>query len=117
MEAARLLWNHPGAHITAITGRSLAGQKLGEAFPHLAVYGDFLITAEIESDVDIVFSALPTAASAVACEPFIRAGVKVIDIAADFRLKDPAAFREWFGQEHPAPDLLDEAVYGLPELN
>ncbi|MGH2633471.1 MAG: N-acetyl-gamma-glutamyl-phosphate reductase [Tepidiformaceae bacterium] len=117
MEAARLLWNHPGARITAITGRSLAGQKLGEAFPHLAVYGDFPITAEIESEVDIVFSALPTAASAVACEPFIRAGVKVIDIAADFRLKDPAAFREWFGQEHPAPDLLAEAVYGLPELN
>ena len=117
MEAARLLWNHPGARITAITGRSLAGQKLGEAFPHLAVYGDFLITAEIEGDVDIVFSALPTAASAVACEPFIRAGLKVIDIAADFRLKDPAAFREWFGQEHPAPDLLDQAVYGLPELN
>ena len=117
MEAARLLWNHPEARITAITGRSLAGQKLGEAFPHLAVYGAFPITAEIESDVDIVFSALPTAASAAACEPFVRAGIKVIDIAADFRLKDRDEFREWFGQEHPAPDLLGEAVYGLPELN
>jgi len=117
MEAARLLWNHPEARVSAITGRSLAGQKLGEAFPHLAVYGDFPITAEIESDVDIVFSALPTGASAAVCEPFVRAGIKVIDIAADFRLKDRDEFRQWFGQEHPAPDLLGEAVYGLPELN
>jgi N-acetyl-gamma-glutamyl-phosphate reductase len=117
MEAARLLWNHPGARITSITGRSLAGQKLGEAFPHLALYGDMPITAEIEGDVDVVMSALPTAASAAACEPFVRAGVKVIDIAADFRLKDPGDFETWFGQPHPAPDLLEDAVYGLPELH
>lgn len=117
MEAARLLWKHPEARITAITGRSLAGQKLGEAFPHLALYGDTLITAEIETSVDVVFSALPTAASAEACAPFVRAGVKVIDIAADFRLRDPSAFEEWFGRPHPAPDLLAQAVYGLPELN
>lgn len=117
MEAARLLWNHPGAHVAAVTGRSLAGQKLGEAFPHLAVYGELPISAELETEVDIVFSALPTAASAEACAPFVRAGVKVVDIAADFRLRDPAAFQEWFGQAHPAPDLLPFAVYGLPELN
>ncbi len=117
MEAARLLWNHPGARVAAVTGRSLAGQKLGEAFPHLAVYGDFPITAELEGSVDIVFSALPTAASAEACAPLVRAGIRVIDIAADFRLKDAAAFQEWMGQAHPAPDLLADAVYGLPELN
>ncbi len=117
MEAARLLWKHPEARLRAITGRSLAGQKLGEVFPHLALYGDMPITAEIESEVDIVFSALPTAASAEACAPFVRAGVKVIDIAADFRLRDAAAFEEWFGRPHPAPELLARAVYGLPELN
>ncbi len=117
MEAARLLWKHPGARIVAATGRSLAGKRLAEAFPHLAVYGDFLITEEIETEVDIVFSALPTAESARACEPFVRAGVKVIDIAADFRLKEPGAFEQWMGKPHPAPDLLDQAVYGLPELN
>jgi N-acetyl-gamma-glutamyl-phosphate reductase len=117
MEAARLLWNHPGVELAAITGRSLAGKRLGDAFPHLAVYGDFVISSEIEAGVDIVFSALPTAESAVACEPFARRGVKVIDIAADFRLKDPAAFEQWFGKPHPAPDLLAGAVYGLPELN
>lgn len=117
MEAARLLWNHPEARIVAATGRSLAGKRLSEAFPHLAVYGDFQITEEIESEVDIVFSALPTAESARACEPFVRAGVKVIDIAADFRLKEPGAFEAWMGKPHPAPDLLGQAVYGLPELN
>jgi len=116
MEAARLLWSHPGAKLASATGRSLAGQKLGEAFPHLAAYGDMRITEEIEDDVDIVFSALPTAASAEACAPFVRKGIPVIDIAADFRLTDPNAFQEWFGQPHPAPDLLPLAVYGLPEL-
>src|SRR4051812_32256351 len=105
MEAARLLWSHPHARITQITGRSLAGQKLGDAFPHLACYRDLEITAGIEEEVDIVFSAMPTAESAAVCEPFIRAGIPVIDIAADFRLRDPDAFLEWFGKPHPAPDL------------
>jgi N-acetyl-gamma-glutamyl-phosphate reductase len=117
MEAARLLWNHPHAKLAAATGRSLAGQQLGDAFPHLACYEDFPITEQIEADIDIVMSALPTAESAVACAPFVRAGVPCIDIAADFRLKKPGAFKEWMGKDHPAPELLDQAVYGLPELN
>ncbi|MCC7362898.1 MAG: N-acetyl-gamma-glutamyl-phosphate reductase [Dehalococcoidia bacterium] len=116
MEAARLLWKHPAARITSITGRSLAGQRLGDAFPHLAVYGDMKIDAEIAGDVDIVMSALPTAASAEACAPFVDAGIPVIDIAADFRLTDPAEFEAWMGKPHPAPELLPRAVYGLPEL-
>jgi N-acetyl-gamma-glutamyl-phosphate reductase len=62
-------------------------------------------------------SALPTAASAEACAPFVRSGVPVIDIAADFRLKNPADFEQWMGRPHPAPDLLQLAVYGLPELH
>jgi N-acetyl-gamma-glutamyl-phosphate reductase len=119
MEAARLLWNHPVARLVAVTGRSLAGQRLGDAFPSLGLYADLPITEAIETDVDIVFSSLPTAESAKACAPFARAGVKVIDIAADFRLKGSGAFEEWLGggEPHPAPDLLAEAVYGLPELN
>lgn len=117
MEAARLLWSHPSAQLVAATGRSLAGKKLGEAFPHLAVYRDLVIGDEIEDDVDIVMSALPTAASAEACAPWVRKGIPTIDIAADFRLRDPGAYEEWFGQPHPAPDLLEQAVYGLPELN
>ena len=119
MEAARLLWKHPEARIVAATGRSLAGQRLGEAFPHLAVYGDFRITEDIETEVDIIFSALPTGESAKACAPYIAQGIKCIDIAADFRLREPGAFEEWIGggEPHPTPELLNEAVYGLPELN
>ena len=113
---ARLLWNHPEADLAVATGRSLAGQKLGEAFPSLQVYGDMVIADAVEGDVDIVVSALPTAESAAACAPFARAGIPVIDIAADFRLRSPEAFHEWYGKDHPAPELLDRAVYGLPEL-
>ena len=119
MEAARLLWKHPHAQIVAATGRSLAGKTLAEAFPSLRLYDDLPIKEEIDAEVDIVFSALPTAESAKACAPFVNAGVKVIDIAADFRLKEPGAFEQWMsgGNAHPAPELLKEAVYGLPELN
>ena len=95
--AAPLLWNHPEARIVAATGRSLAGKRLPEAFPHLSVYGDFRITEEIDTEVDVVFSALPTSESAKACAPFVRAGVKVVDIAADFRLKEPGAFEQGAG--------------------
>ena len=69
MEAARLLWKHPHARIVAATGRSLAGKMLAEAFPSLGLYADLPITEEIDQDVDIVFSALPTAESAKACAP------------------------------------------------
>ena len=117
MEAARLLWNHPEAELAAATGRSLAGQKLGEAFPHLAAYAGFPITSELETEVDVVFSALPTGASAEACAPLVEQGVRVIDIAADFRLREAEAFAQWFGKEHPAPDLLETSVYGLSELD
>ncbi|MEO8456392.1 MAG: N-acetyl-gamma-glutamyl-phosphate reductase [Chloroflexota bacterium] len=114
-ELARLLYNHAEATITSVTGRSEAGKKLAEVFPHLASY-DLTVEPEIGSSVDFVFSALPHAASAEACAPLIRAGVPVVDISADFRLHDKAEYREWYGAEHSAPDLLAHAVYGLPEL-
>ena len=117
IEMARLLWSHPQAELTVATGRSLAGKKLGEAFPSLAGYERLVISESIDRDVDVVVSAMPTAESASACAPFIRAGIPVIDIAADFRLRDPAVFAEWFGKPHPAPELLAGSVYGLPELN
>lgn len=117
MEAARLLQTHPGARLVAATGRSLAGQRLGEAFPHLSAYGDLVIGADLDAEVDVVLSALPTAASAAACAPFVHRGVKVVDIAADFRLRDAREFERWMGVPHPAPELLAQAVYGLPEIN
>jgi len=114
-ELARLLYNHPEVEIACVTGRSEAGKKLAEVFPHLAAIG-LTIEPEIAAGIDFAFSALPHAASAEACAPLVRAGVPVVDISADFRIKDPAEYAEWYGVTHPAPDLLPDAIYGLPEL-
>jgi N-acetyl-gamma-glutamyl-phosphate reductase len=114
-ETARLLYNHPEAKLVSVTGRSEAGKTLADVFPHLAAY-DLTIEPELDKSIDFAISGLPHAASAAACEPLVRAGVPVVDISADFRLKDPAVYAEWYGAEHPAPDLLPQAVYGLPEL-
>jgi N-acetyl-gamma-glutamyl-phosphate reductase len=114
-ELARLLYNHPEARVTVVTGRSEAGKPLSEVFPHLAAY-NLRVEPEIASSVDFAFSALPHAASAEACTPLVRAGVPVVDISADFRLKDLAEYSEWYGVDHPAKDLVADAVYGLPEL-
>jgi N-acetyl-gamma-glutamyl-phosphate reductase len=113
-ELARLLYNHPQAKVVSVTGRSEAGKTLADVFPHLASY-DLTIEPELNS-VDFAFSALPHAASAAACAPLVKAGVPVVDISADFRLDDPKEYAEWYGGEHPAPDLLP-AAYGLTELN
>ena len=113
-ELARLLYNHPEAKVVGVTGRSEAGKKLADVFPHLACY-DLTIDPDLGS-VDFAFSALPHAASAEACAPLARAGVPVVDISADFRLDDPKEYAEWYGVEHPAPELLP-AAYGLTELN
>ena len=116
IELARLLTRHPDAQLVGVTGRSAAGQKLADVFPHLSDI-DITIEAELTASVDVVFSALPQVASAPACLPFIRSGVKVIDISADFRLHSAANYKEWYGAEHPSPDLLESSVYGLTELD
>ncbi|MDO9333222.1 MAG: N-acetyl-gamma-glutamyl-phosphate reductase, partial [Dehalococcoidales bacterium] len=115
VELARLLHQHPYVEITSVTGRSVAGQKLSQVFPHLATY-DLTITAEL-GDVDIVFSAMPHKESAKECLPLVKRGIKVIDNSADFRLHNPQDYPEWYGFTHPAPELLKEAVFGLPELH
>jgi len=114
-ELARLLYAHPEAEVVGVTGRSEAGKPLASVFPHLACY-DLTVEAELSGSVDFAFSALPHAASAEACSPLVRAGLPVVDISADFRLDDPNEYAEWYGGEHPAPDLLP-AAYGLTELN
>ena len=116
IELARLLRRHPEAEVVSVTGRSVAGQKLGDVFPHLSDIS-ITITEELNCSVDIVFSALPQVASAEAVVPLIRDGIKVVDISADFRLKDATVYEKWYNSVHPAPDLLEESVYGLTELN
>ncbi|MBI2830050.1 MAG: N-acetyl-gamma-glutamyl-phosphate reductase [Chloroflexi bacterium] len=115
VELARILFRHPEIELVSVTGRSAAGQKLGDFFPHL--FGSPLtITAELV-DVDIAFSAMPQKESAAVAIPLVKNGIKVIDISADFRLKDASLYPSWYGFTHPAPDLLEEAVFGLPELH
>jgi N-acetyl-gamma-glutamyl-phosphate reductase len=115
VELARILTRHPEVELVEVTGRSAAGQRLSQVFPHLAQI-DMPIQAELTQPVDVAFLALPHQASAEAAVPLLEKGVKVIDISADFRLKDAASYQEWYKHEHPAPHLLPEAVYGLPEL-
>ena len=115
-ELVRILRHHPEVEIASVTGRSAAGQHLGEVFPHLDNM-DLDITADLCDDLDLVFSALPHKASAEACIPLLEQGVKVVDISADFRLKQADVYSQWYGVEHPDPTYLEEAVYGLTELN
>ena len=115
VELARLLYGHPEIELTSVTGRSAAGQALGKVFPHL---GDIDLTIETKlGEVDIAFSALPHKESAAEIIPLLEGGIKVVDISADFRLKEAAAYPEWYGFTHPAPELLQKAVYGLPEMH
>ena len=116
IELARLLHRHREVELSQVTGRSAVGQKLSDAFPHLSDI-DLEIDQEITDSVDVVFSALPQTASAEALIPLVESGVKSIDISADFRLKDASEYEQWYGVTHPKPQLLEESVYGLPELN
>jgi N-acetyl-gamma-glutamyl-phosphate reductase len=113
-DLARLLYTHPEVTLTSVTGRSAAGQKLGEVFPHLA---DIDLTVAVElGEVDIAFSAMPHKASAEAILAIKDKCNKIVDISADFRLKEAAQYPQWYDFQHPAPHLLSGAVYGLPEL-
>jgi len=114
IELARLLHGHPEVEIASVTGRSAAGQPLGAVFPHMSLLG--LTVEEALGEVDFAFSAMPHKESADVILPLVKADVKVVDISADFRLKDASDYPRWYGFDHPAPELLPKAVYGLPEL-
>ncbi len=114
IELARLLSRHPRVRLAEVTGRSAAGQPLGEVFPHLEDLG--LTIQEELGEVDVAFIALPHHAAAEVIPELLRRVGKVIDISADYRLRDQATYERWYGP-HPSPELLEEAVYGLPELH
>ena len=114
--AARLLDRHPHFELVAITSRSDAGRRLDELYPHHRV--PLVMDAfdvEHHGNVDAAVVAYPHGASAPAVAELHERGVKVVDLSADFRLRDPQVYAEWYG-EHGAPDLFGHAVYGLPEL-
>jgi N-acetyl-gamma-glutamyl-phosphate reductase len=120
VELLRLLARHPQADLTAITSRKEAGMPVAEMFPSLRRVVDLKFSTPEEAPLgacDVVFFATPHGVAMEMAPGLVRAGVKVLDLAADFRLKDPALFEKWYKMPHRALDLLAEAAYGLPELN
>ena len=120
VELLRLLALHPEVEIGAITSRGEAGTPVAEMFPNLRGHVDLSFT---EPDVaqlgacDLVFFATPNGTAMQMVPQLLDAGTRVIDLAADFRLKDPDEWAQWYGMPHACPELLEEAVYGLPEVN
>lgn len=120
VELLRLLAQHPQAQLTTITSRKEAGMPVAEMFPNLrgrvALQFEDPATAPL-NNCDIVFFATPNGIAMTQTRALLDAGVKVIDLAADFRLTDVPSWEKWYGMQHACPDLVAEAVYGLPELN
>ncbi|WP_407279924.1 N-acetyl-gamma-glutamyl-phosphate reductase [Aromatoleum evansii] len=120
VELLRLLARHPGVQLQAITSRGDAGMAVAEMFPSLRGRVDlrFVTPADAELDrCDVVFFATPNGIAMQQARELVDKGVRVIDLAADFRIRDVAEWQKWYGMTHAAPELVAEAVYGLPERN
>lgn len=119
-ELLRLLINHPRVALGVITSRGEAGTALEDMFPHLRGKVGLKFSEPdlgILSECDIIFFATPNGTAMKMAPELLKRGVKVIDLAADFRLKDPSLWQRWYDMPHSCPELLAEAVYGLPEMN
>ena len=119
-ELARILALHPAVELTVATSRSHAGKRLSQGYPHLAGIVDIvcedLLGSELADRADLFFTAVPHQTAMAIVPELLRAGKKVIDLSADFRLDDPVVYEAWY-QPHTAQEYLAEAVYGLPEIN
>jgi len=117
-ELVRLLLRHPQVEIVQFTSRQYAGKPVSEIFPRFRgqVSATFIEPDASQIAADIAFLALPHGVAAEFAVPLLKKGVKVLDLSADFRLKSPATYKEFYEHDHPAPALLAQAVYGLPEL-
>lgn len=120
VELLRLLALHPNAELAVITSRGEAGLPVADMFPSLRGYVDlkFSDPAQVDLSVcDVVFFATPNGIAMQQARELLAKGVRVIDLAADFRIKDIATWEKWYGMTHACPELVTEAVYGLPEIN
>jgi len=119
VELYRLLVNHPAVEVTCVTSRQNAGESFAEVFPSLAGRVDLVCDpvdgAIVAEKADFVFTALPHQTAMEVVPGLLAAGKKVVDLSADYRLRDAAVYEAWY-QPHTSPELLAEAVYGLPEL-
>jgi N-acetyl-gamma-glutamyl-phosphate reductase len=119
VELIRLLHTHPEAEVVSISSRRLNGKKVGEVFPSLIGASDLvylLPTDDALNECDVIFFATPHGVAMEGTGAFIEKGIKVVDLGADFRIDDAANWSDWYGMKHTQPELLAEAVYGLPEL-
>jgi len=117
-ELVRLLLKHPYVELTAITSRANAGKSIGEVYPRFAKSELSFCNpevAELAKLAEVAFLALPHGLATEYAIPLLKAGLKVLDISADFRLRSTAKYEEYYGAPHPAPELLKQAVYGQPE--
>ena len=118
-ELLRLLIGHPSAEVVAITSRKFKDTSVSDVYPAFAGMTDLCFVdsspERVGSSCDVVFLALPHGEAMAVAPAFIQAGIKVVDLSADFRLKDRAVYEAWY-VKHTAPDLLKGSVYGLPEL-
>jgi N-acetyl-gamma-glutamyl-phosphate reductase len=120
VELLRLLAQHPQAELRAITSRKEAGMRVDQMFPSLRGHVDLAFCEPADAGLeqcDVVFFATPNGVAMQEAPALVAAGVRIIDLAADFRLRDPAVWERWYKVPHAAPALLEEAVYGLPEVN
>jgi N-acetyl-gamma-glutamyl-phosphate reductase len=120
VELLRLLARHPHCEVVAITSRAEAGKPVAELFPNLRGHFDLCFETPDKAGLencDLVFFATPNGIAMNQVPALLEAGVRVIDLAADFRIKDRATWEHWYGMQHACAELLDEAVYGLPEIN
>jgi len=119
VELLRLLALHPGVAVHAVTSRSDAGKRVDAVYPNLRGRIDkVFVEPELNnlSECGVVFFATPNGTAMRMAQALLDMGVKIIDLAADFRLKDSAVWEKWYGEPHACPSLLPEAVYGLPEV-
>ena len=120
-ELLRIFARHPHFEVIGAVSRSKAGTSVGAAHPHLRhVYNEMTFISPEEAaqlSPAVSFLALPHRASAQEAVRRLEAGERVVDLSADFRLRSAEEYKNWYGVDHPAPELLSEAVYGLPELH
>jgi N-acetyl-gamma-glutamyl-phosphate reductase len=120
VELLRLLAGHPGVELQVITSRSEAGGAVSALFPNLRGFVDLAFSEPDLASLrqcELVFFATPNGTAMTMTRELLDAGVRIIDLAADFRFKDAALWEQWYGMPHACPELLAEAVYGLPEMN
>lgn len=120
VELLRLLSKHPQVEVSVITSRAEAGVKVADMYPSLRGHIDLAFSepdVDILGELDVIFFATPHGVAQNLMPSLMKTNARIIDLSADFRIRDTALWERWYGQKHGCPDLVSEAVYGLPEVN